>query len=379
VKQSIRLGRVGGVPVGVHWSVALIFGLVTWELAAIVFPDAHGGGARPEYWVAAIVTATLFLGSLLAHEGSHAVVARRHGVGVRSITLWLFGGVAQLEGEAHTPGADFTIAAVGPGTSIGLAGVFALSQLLLERAGAHGLAVDVCTWLWQINLLLAGFNLIPAAPLDGGRILRAALWRSTGDRARASVLAARAGLGFGAILMGFGLVEFVDGSPLGLWPAFLGWFLFVAARSEIEVARPQKGVEGLPVGAVMTAQPPMVPSAITVAELLAGPVHWWQGREVAAVVGPTGWLEGVVTLGRILQVPAHEQMHTRLGDIADRIDRVPVGRPEEAMTTLLGRMDAAGGRPAVVLDPANRLAGIVTAQDVARAGNRHPPIATPVG
>jgi Zn-dependent protease len=369
VKQSIRLGRVGGVPVGVHWSVAVIFGLVTWELADVIFPNAYGGGARPAYWVAAVVSTTLFLLSLLAHEGSHAVVARRHGVGVRSITLWLFGGVAELEGEAHTPGADFTIAAVGPGTSIVLAGVFVLAQLLLERAGAHGLVVNASSWLWQINLLLAGFNLIPAAPLDGGRILRAGLWRASGSRTHAAVLAARAGQGFAVVLIGLGLVEFAVGSPLGLWPALLGWFLFMAARAEEKAAHGRGGVEGLPVGAVMIPQPPVVSSAMTVAELLAGPMQWFLGRPVAAVVGSTGWLEGVVTLERIMQVPAHEQATTRLGDIAEAIDVVPVGRPEEPMPDLLGRMYRAGGRPALVLDPANRLAGIVTLEDVARAGH----------
>lgn len=378
MKQSIRLGRIGGVPVGVHWSVAVVFGLVTWELAAIVLPDTYGGGARPSYLAAAVVAATLFLASLLAHEGSHAVAARRHGVGVRSITLWLFGGVAQLEGEAHTPGADFTIAAVGPATSVVLAGGFAAAQQLLERAGAHGLVVDVASWLWQINLLLAAFNLIPAAPLDGGRILRAGLWRITGNRARASVLAARAGIGFGTVLIGLGLFELLTGNTFGLWPAFLGWFLFMAARAEGEAAQQRGGVEGLAVGAVMVPQPPLVPSAMTVAELLAGPVHWWYGREVAAVVGPTGWLAGVVTLERIGRVPADEQMTTRVGDIAERIEAAPVGRPEEAMPILLGRMYAAGGRPAVVLDAANRLAGIVTLDDVERAGHRGPRPAAPV-
>ena len=269
MKQSIRLGRFGGVPVGIHWSVAVIFGLVTWELADGVFPHAYGGGAHPAYWVAALVTATLFFASLLAHEASHAVVARRHGVGVRSITLWLFGGVAELEGEAHTPGADFTIAAVGPGTSMALAGVFGTTQVLLQHAGAQGLVVDASSWLWQINLLLAGFNLIPAAPLDGGRVLRALLWRTTGDRNRASVHAARAGLGFGVVLLGLGMVEFALGSPVGLWPAFLGWFLFSAARAEETAAQRRRSVEGLVVGAVMMPSPPVVPSAMTVAELLA--------------------------------------------------------------------------------------------------------------
>jgi len=378
MKQSIRLGRIGGVPVGVHWSVAVIFGLVTWELATIVLPDIYGGGARPAYLVAAVVAATLFLASLLAHEGSHAVVARRHGVGVRSITLWLFGGVAQLDSEAHTPGADFAIAAVGPATSVLLAGVFGVAQLVLEHAGAQGLVVDVVMWLWQINLLLAAFNLIPAAPLDGGRILRAGLWRGTGNRTRASVLAARAGIGFGVVLIGLGVVELFVGSPFGLWPAFLGWFLFMAARAEGHAAQQRGGVEGLPVGAVMIPYPPVVPSAMTVAVLVAGPVHGWNGREVAAVVGDAGWLEGVVALERIRRVPADEQATTRLGDIAERIEAAPVGRPEEAMATLLGRTYAAGGRAAVVLDPANRLAGIVTLDDVARAGHHSERDRTPV-
>src|SRR5579863_819449 len=275
MKQSVRIGRVGGVPVGMNWSVFVIFGLVTWELATSVFPAAYGPGPHPSYWVAAVVAAALFFVSLLAHEGSHAVVARHHGVGVRSVTLWLFGGVAQLEGEAHTPGADFTIAAVGPATSIGLAGVFAAAQLFLEKAGGSGLAVSVVSWLWQVNLLLAAFNLVPAAPLDGGRILRAGLWRAMGSRARASVLASRAGLGFGVVLIGAGFVEFARGSAFGLWPVFLGWFLFTAARAEGDMARRSAEIEGVTVGAVMTPGPPVVPAAMTVAELLAGPLSGW--------------------------------------------------------------------------------------------------------
>ncbi len=374
MKQSIRLGRVGGVPIGVHWSVAVIFGVVTWELATVVFPATYGVGTHPAYWVAAVVAAMLFFASLLAHEGSHAVVARRHGVGVASITLWLFGGVAQLEGEAHDPRADFTIAAAGPATSVALVGAFACAQVLLEQAGAQGLVVTVCAWLWQINALLAVFNLIPAAPLDGGRILRAALWRATGDRTRAAVLAARAGMGFGALLIALGFAEFALRSPFGLWPLFLGWFLLVAARSEADAARHPAagqldGIAGFAVGAVMTADPPVMPATMTVSELLAGPVSWWSGREVAAIVGPTGWLGGVVTLGRIRAVPGDEQTTTRLGDIAEPIEAIPVGRPEEPMGVLLARMEAAGGRPAVVLDATDRLAGVVTLGDVARIGH----------
>ena len=365
------MGRVAGIPIDVHWSVGVIFALVTWQLAGVVFPDRYGPGHHPAYWVAAIAAALLFFLSLLLHEGSHAVVARRHHVGVRSITLWLFGGVAQLEGEALTPGADFSIAAAGPGASIVLAGVFGATQLVFERLGASALAVDVPRWLWEINLLLAGFNLIPAAPLDGGRVLRAGLWRITHDRTRASVLAARAGRGFGVVLIALGGVEFVLGSPLGLWPAFMGWFLFSAARAEEAAAGVRQRAEGLRVRDVMVPNPPTFSSAVTVSELFSGYWPVWHGGDAAALVGPTGWLDGVVSLERAKAVGADRRPTTRLGDIAVPIAEVPVARPDEDAGAVLNRIYAAGGAPAVVLDDANRLAGIVTLADIGRAGAMH--------
>ncbi|MGA2036052.1 MAG: site-2 protease family protein [Acidimicrobiales bacterium] len=366
MKQSIRLGTYAGIPVGVHWSVAVIFGLVTWELADIVFPSAYGG-TRATYWVAALVAAMLFFGSLLAHEVSHAVVARHHGVAVRSITLWLFGGVAQLGGEALTPGADFRIAAVGPGTSLLLVGAFAAVQALMNGAGVHGLAEAVPSWLWKMNLLLAAFNLIPAAPLDGGRILRAGLWLRSGDRTRSTVIAARVGRGFGIVLVVVGIAFFVGYNDVyGLWPAFLGWFLFVAARAEESAALVRRGLQDLRVENVMTAQPPAIASSTTVAELVHRHLPWYR-TDAVAVVGPTGWLEGILPLERIRALPPLSHADTRIGDLAVPILAVPVARPEEPVQDLLQRMTAAGGAPAVVLDSHNRLAGIVTPANVDRA------------
>ncbi len=314
------------------------------------------------------MAAVVFFLSLLAHEGSHAVVARHQGVGVRSITLWLFGGVAQLEGEAHTPGADFAIAAVGPGTSLALAGFFGALQWLLEQAGVHGVPVYVATWLWQINVLLAAFNLIPAAPLDGGRILRAALWRMSGNQTRAAVRAARVGVVFGVLLIGLGVVEVLAQSALGLWAVFLGWFLLMAARSEEATAKELGSVQGLEVGDVMDPNPPVLSSTMTIAELLAG--RWWHGGTSAAVVDSGGFLAGVTTLVRLQAVPEHRWTTTRVADIAAPLPTVPVGRPHEPMPELLGRMYGAEGCPAIVLDPENRLAGMVSIEDVERAGKQ---------
>ncbi len=366
MRQNIRLGTYGGVPVGVHWSVAVIFALVTWELAEYVLPGSYPG-TRGDYWAAAVVAAVLFFASLLAHEVSHAVVARRFGVTVRSITLWLFGGVAQLGSEALTPGADFQIAAAGPAVSVLLVGVFAAAQWLLSSVGAHGLVVAVPTWLWEMNLLLAAFNLVPAAPLDGGRILRAGIWWRSGDRTRASVVAARVGRVFGVLLIALGVVFFFRYDEVyGLWPAFLGWFLFSAARSEERAARLRQGLDGVRVGEVMTAQPPALPSSTSVAELIDRHLPWYRVDSVA-VVGPTGWLEGILPLERVQQLHPLARADTSIGSLAYPIRSVPVGRPEESIQTLLQRMADSGGLPAVVLDANNRLAGIVTTQDVNRS------------
>ena len=367
MRQSIRVGTFAGVDVGVNWSVLVIFGLLTYELATIVFPDTYGG-ARASYWVAAVVAAVVFFASLLAHEISHAVVARRNGVGVHSITLWLFGGVAQLEGEAHTAGADFRIAAIGPGTSIALAVVFAAGQLATTAAGAGGLPADVFSWLWKINLLLAGFNLIPAAPLDGGRILRAALWRLWGDRSRASIAAARAGRGFGALLVVAGIVEFAYGGLFGLWPAVLGWFLYSAAGVEERAARIRSGMTRLTVGEVMVPAPPTVPARASLADI--GQRLWSYHGEAVAVTDDHGFLAGVLTLGAVRSVPAWRAADTTVGELAVPLSAVPVGHPDEPVLSLLARMAAASGTPALVVDGAGRLAGLVSPADVERAVGR---------
>jgi Zn-dependent protease len=358
MRQSIRLGTYRGIPVGAHWSVVVIFGLVAWELADGVFPGSYPG-TPGQYWLAALVAAVLFFGSLLAHEVSHAIVARRNGVAVNSITLWLFGGVAQLGGEALSPGADFRIAAVGPGVSLALVGFFAVLARVLEGSGVNGLIVAVPSWLWRINLLLAAFNLIPAAPLDGGRILRAGIWLKS-NRNTATMWAARVGRVFGMGLVALSVALFLRyRDPSWLWPAFIGWFLFAAARAEENYARVRGGLEGLRVGDVMTEHPPALASSTTVADLVHRHLPWYR-VDAVALVGPTGWLDGILTLDRIGQVPPLAYSDTPIGSLAYPIGTVPVGRPEEPLQELLQRMSLAKGLPAVILDASNRLAGIVT-------------------
>ncbi len=369
MNQTIRLGRIRGVPIGVNWSVLVVFGLITWELAAIELPP-YGPGSHAAYWVAALIASVLFFASLLAHELSHAVVARRNGIGVHSITLWLFGGVAQLEGDALTPGADFRIAAVGPMTSLVLAGAFALLEVLAVSAGVRGLALGVPAWLGWINLLLALFNLIPAAPLDGGRILRAALWAMNHDHDRSAVMAARAGRAFGYFLMAVGvLLVFTPYGLFGIWPIGLGWFLVSAARAEERWARERMEVRAVTVGQVMVRPAPAVFAGLTVSEMLAHTSPWYR-TEVVPVVDPTGKLTGLLSVERLAHVPAQAHSVTYVGDIAQPIAGVPVSSPDAPMVDLLDQMTSAGGSPAVVLDAGERLVGVITLADVDRAAQR---------
>ena len=185
MKQTVRLGRVAGIAVGAHWSVAVILVIIAELLAVAVLPGAFPRQSAGLYWAVAGIAAVVFLASLLAHELAHALVARRHGVGVRSITLWMLGGVAELDGDPPSAGADLRIALAGPAASLVAAALLFGAGAGIGAAGGPGVVVAAAMWLAVMNGILAVFNLLPGAPLDGGRVLRAVLWRHYGDRGRA--------------------------------------------------------------------------------------------------------------------------------------------------------------------------------------------------
>jgi Zn-dependent protease/CBS domain-containing protein len=366
MNQNIRLGRIAGIPVGVNWSILFIFFLLAWELADLVLPDDHPHEAVTVYWVAGIAATVLFFASLLAHEVSHAVVARRNGIGVRRITLWLFGGVSELEKDALTPGADFRIAVAGPIASFVLAGGFGALGILLHRAGGgEGVVGSAFGWLAWINLLLGGFNLMPAAPLDGGRVLRAALWRRSGDRIGAATTAAHAGEVFGYVLVGFGILEFLTVSVLGLWLVFLGWFLLSAARAEKNDVVMRSSLADVHVRDIMTGDPITFSSTTTVADLVDNQLNRYR-FSTYPLVGSDGRLEGMTTMSRIRHVPTHLRLATRLIDTACSLSEVPVGKPGEPIPGLLQRMQASPDGRAFVIDDNGRLVGIVSPSDIAQ-------------
>ncbi|HVL97735.1 MAG TPA: site-2 protease family protein [Egibacteraceae bacterium] len=365
MNESLRIGEIAGVRVGINWSVLVIFFLIAFGLAAGRFPAQFPDETTAAYVVAGLVAAVVFLGSLLAHEIAHALVAIRNGLEVDGITLWLFGGVARLGGEAADPGAEFRIAGVGPLVSIGLGGLFFLLTTAASGAGAPGLVVGVLGWLAVINVILAVFNLVPAAPLDGGRILRAYLWHRRGDRVGSAITASRAGRTFGFVLIALGLLEFVAGAGLGgLWLVLIGWFLVNAASAEEEHARMRGTLGDIRVGDVMSPDPVAVPGSLSVQEFIDR--YLFHHHFTAfPLMEADGRAAGLVTLNRVKQVPWQERVTTTTGDIACPVDDIPLARPDEPLADLLPRMSAgADGRALVVED--GRVVGIVSPTDVAR-------------
>lgn len=364
MRQSIRLGTVRGVAVGVHWSVVVLLALFTWTLAEYELP-VHPGHAGVADWAAGATGAVAVLLSLFAHEVSHALVARRNGVEVRSITLFVFGGLTQLGGEAHTPRADFRIAAVGPATSVVLAGVFLGADALASLA-TGGVVVATLAWLWEINLLLGLFNAVPAAPLDGGRILRAALWRHWGDHTRASVAAARFGRGFGFVCIVLGVLGFFYIGFTALWVAMIGFFLYVAAGGEEQYALIHGALAGLRVDQVMTPAPPCVRSRTAVVRLVTM-FRWPYRGDALVVTDDQGAPTGVVTAASIRRLRPRQLQTMTAGEIAIQRSAMYVARPDERADLVVEHMVALEGRPALVIDEDGRLVGVLTMADVERA------------
>jgi Zn-dependent protease len=370
VRQDVRLGRVAGIQVAADWTVALILVLIAWLLGGSVLPGAVPHQPVAVYWVLAFAAAVLFLASLLGHELSHALVARRNGLAVRSITLWMLGGITELEGEPSAPSADLRIAVAGPAASAAAGGVFFGAAMTVKYAGGPAVVTAALVWLALMNGLLAVFNMLPGAPLDGGRVLRAVLWRHYRDRRRAEVTAARAGKLLGAGIIGIGAAELLLWDVLGgLWLMLIGWFLIGAADAERRAAVATSALAGVRVADVMTADPQVAPGWITVQDF-AGRVAVWSWQDAFPVVDWGGSLVGVVVTELLARIPPGDRAGLRLDQVALAVPPPYLAAPEDPAGPLLTRRPLGGKVMAVVLT-GGQVVGIVTVGDLNQAVRRH--------
>ena len=336
-RSSIRLGRIFGIPVGLDWSLLLIAGLLTLSLAADRFPAEFPGEPTAAYWIVGLVAAGLFFASVLSHEIAHSLVARRYGVEVDGITLWMLGGVAKLGGESPTAGAELRIASAGPATSVGLAVLFGLGALAASALGVPGLVGSALGWLALINGVLAVFNLIPAAPLDGGRILASLLWFHHGDRHRAAATAAQVGVVFGWLLVALGGAGWLAGLGFGgLWTALIGWFLVSAARAEGQMARSRLAFGDVHVRDVMTPDPPRVRGWLSVSEFLRDDAYGIH-EPVAVVERFDGTIAGLVSLDRLRSAPPQEGVLRRVQDFAVPVATFRSAHPDDLLADVAAR------------------------------------------
>ena len=364
MSDGFEVGRIAGIRIAIHWSWLVVFVLITWTLADSVFPDQNPGLSDSTYVAMAVAAAVLFFAALLAHELGHAFQARREGVEIDGITLWLFGGVARFKGMFPSAGAEFRIAVAGPLVSLVIGVGFVLAAWMLDLPRE---ADGVAAWLGFINLFLLAFNLIPALPLDGGRILRSALWARSGDLAGATRTAAKIARGFAYLIIAAGLAELVFlGSFGGVWLAFLGWFLLQASAGEARALSAREALGALRVADLMVRDPATVRQDMSLGAFMDDVVS--PQRFTTYPVIDDGRVVGLLPFRYVAEIPRGEWDGRTVRDCMLRLDQVPVLAPDDLATDALDQLGENDVKRALVLED-GRLVGLLSITDVARALN----------
>jgi Zn-dependent protease len=362
VTSSIQLGRILGIRIGINWSWLVVFALITWTLASAIFPTTNPGLSDGTYVGMAIVASVLFFSSLLLHELGHAVEARREGMEIEGITLWLFGGVARFKGMFPSAGAEFRIAIAGPLVSLLLGVGFSVGAWAVSTTQA----VDaVAAWLGYINLTLLVFNMLPALPLDGGRVLRSAFWHLRGDFRSATRIAATIGRGFGYLFIAAGLFLLIfHGSFSGAWLAFIGWFLLQAATAEDRYVMVTETLGDARVRDLMIRDPVTVDAETSIGRFMDDVA--WRRRYTSYPVIEDGRVAGLLAFRCVAEVPRSEWDTRLVRDCMIPRERVPVLDEDSTAVDALAELSQAEVNRGLVL-AGERLAGFLSITDVARA------------
>ncbi len=359
---SLRIGKIAGIDISIHVSWLIIFVLLTWSLATGWFPALYSGWSTFTYWIVSLLAALLLFVSVLLHELAHSLVARARGLPVKNITLFIFGGVSNIEQEPKSPGIEFQMSIVGPLTSLAIAGV---SYLLLVaiRGGTSPLA-GILGYLAVSNALLGLFNLVPGFPLDGGRVLRSIVWKISGSVRTATRVATMAGQVIAYLFIALGVWLFFYVSWLdGLWIGFIGWFLLNGAQSASSQAMLETMFKGVTVGEVMNTSPVTVPANISLQKLvdeLLLPRGWR-----SAFVMQVDQLAGLITLSDIRHIPREEWAQTPVGLAMTPVERLHAVSPQQSLNEVLPLMVARDVNQLPVVQD-GRLVGVLSREDIVR-------------
>jgi Zn-dependent protease/predicted transcriptional regulator len=359
--RGIPLGSIRGVRLMAHWSLLVVLVLLTFLLADGLLPTARPGEPTVVYWLVGAATAVLFFVSLAAHELAHAIMARSFGVRAERMTLWMLGGLTELEGEPSSPRADAWIAGIGPLVTV-VCGVLFGGLAVLAGPTVIGSAL---AWLCAMSIILAVFNLLPGAPLDGGRLLRAFIWWRTGDRLRAANVATQTGRVVGVALVALGILLLFLGDAGGLWLALVGWFITAGARSEQYAGRVER-LGGLTAADVMERAPLLCPLWWNVGTFLDAldPEHAVQ--PAFPLIDTEGRAVGAVTIDDLERAARSGRRDVRVIDVPSRRPGVPLVPADMPLPSVLLAIHLRG-HVAVVVDPDGRPVGVIEETAIARA------------
>ena len=338
MRTHLRIGRLLGVPIGINIGVVLVSVLLAYTLAKVTLPTGAPGHMSSSYWLAGVLGVIGFMASLVAHELGHSYVAARNDVNVSEITLWLFGGVAKLEREADDPGAEFRIAAAGPAMSFVCAAFFGIGILLTRRIDVSPVFELLIIWLFAMNMILGVSNLIPAFPLDGGRILRAWLWRRSGRRITATRTATLWGQILSGVIAVISIIAMWRSSFIsGVWGLILAVFLFVASRLEWSASRPDPTMLDWEVGPLGRQLPNPLASSATVADLESA-FGRSPGSPLIPVLDQHGQVSAVASYEVIRKVPPAQRRVVPITSFVEPIWSLPRVHPSETITSVRRRL-----------------------------------------
>ncbi|HUG14127.1 MAG TPA: site-2 protease family protein [Thermomicrobiales bacterium] len=360
MEASIRLGTIRGIQLGIHftWFIALV--LFSFLLARGQFPDRFPGWTDTEYWVVGVTAVLMLFVSVVVHEFGHALTAQARGIPVLSITLFIFGGVAALAQESEDPGDEFLIAIAGPLASVGLAGGFGVLWAITSQPQLNALF----GYLSLINLALAIFNMIPGFPLDGGRVLRAILWKITGNLRRATRIVTTIGSIIGTLFFVLGALAIIEGATFnGVWFIALGWFMQSAAQQGYQQVKQQEMLQGRAVADIMNVHPVAVPPDITVSEFVSA--YLLRRTAHGAPVVQDGQVLGIVTISDVKRCKQEEWPTTRVSDIMTPFEELHTVDPGTPLNKALQLMTIHDLHQIPVLE-SGRLVGVLSRADFMR-------------
>lgn len=363
MRTHLRIGRLLGVPIGLNWGVLAVSVLLAFSLAELSLPGIAPRYPASAYWFGAVLGVIGFLVSLVGHELGHSYVAKRNGVNVVEITLWLFGGVAKLEGDADDAGAEFRIAAAGPAMSMVMAAIAGAAAWGVDRMDGSRVLLGLMIWLAAINVVLAVSNLLPAFPLDGGRMLRAVLWRRSGRKRSATRLAALIGQVLAAALIALAVGLLIWGDRWsGAWILALGAFLFVAARSQWQDSADRPELMVQPIDILKRPIPAAMSPDVSVAEAerLFADQEW---VVFVPVLDDRGGVGSLVTRDSVQRIPPAQRDVVPVRSLSESIVSLPRVHPDETVEAVVGRLGRGRSWWALVVDGSG-VEGVLVSSDV---------------